>query len=99
MWVGGLTEILKISAHAAAYDIPVVPHGSGPFSYHFVMSQTHSPYCEYVANSADGRSVLPVFGTLFSDEPVPVRGRIDVSDAPGFGLTRNPDANLIESGG
>jgi L-rhamnonate dehydratase len=32
MWLGGLTELLKVSAHAAAYDIPVVPHGSGPYS-------------------------------------------------------------------
>ena len=40
MWVGGLTELLKIAAHAAAYDIPVVPHGSGPYSYQFIaMSQ------------------------------------------------------------
>lgn len=99
MWVGGLTELLRISAHASAYDIPVVPHGSGPFSYHFVMSQPHSPYCEYVANSADGRSVLPVFGSLFSNEPVPVNGRLDVSDDPGFGLVRNPEASLIESEG
>lgn len=35
-WLGGLTELLKVSAMAAAYDIPVVPHGSGPYSYHFI---------------------------------------------------------------
>jgi L-rhamnonate dehydratase len=98
MWVGGLTELLRISAHAAAYDIPVVPHGSGPFSYHFVMSQPHSPYCEYVANSADGQSVLPVFGPLFSNEPVPENGRLDVPDTPGFGLIKSPDAVLMEAG-
>jgi L-rhamnonate dehydratase len=94
MWVGGMTELLRIAAHAAAYDLPVVPHGSGPYSYHFVMSQTNAPYCEYVANSADGRSVQPVFGELFSDEPTPTNGRLDVSDAPGFGLTLSPHARL-----
>ncbi len=94
MWVGGLTELLRIAAHASAYDIPVVPHGSGPYSYHFVMSQTNSPFCEYVANSPDGRAVLPVFGLLYTDEPVPANGRLDVSDAPGFGLTLNPAARL-----
>jgi L-alanine-DL-glutamate epimerase-like enolase superfamily enzyme len=94
MWAGGLTELLKISAHAAAYDVPVVPHGSGPYSYHFVMSQTNSPFCEYVANSPDGLGVRPVFGNLFLDEPVPVDGRIDVGDAPGFGLRLNPAAKL-----
>jgi L-rhamnonate dehydratase len=71
MWVGGLTELLKISAMAAAYDIPVVPHASGPYSYHFVVSQTNCPFQEYLANSADGKSVLPVFGNLFSNEPIP----------------------------
>jgi L-rhamnonate dehydratase len=94
MWVGGLTELLRIAAHAAAYDLPVVPHGSGPYSYHFVMSQPNAPYCEYVANSADGRSVKPVFGDLFSDEPTPANGRLDVSEAPGFGLTLAEGAPL-----
>jgi L-alanine-DL-glutamate epimerase-like enolase superfamily enzyme len=37
MWVGGMTELLKVSAMAAAYDLPVVPHASGPYSY--VISQ------------------------------------------------------------
>jgi L-rhamnonate dehydratase len=27
MWMGGLTELIKVAAMAAAYDIPVVPHG------------------------------------------------------------------------
>ncbi|MGF6233304.1 L-rhamnonate dehydratase [Inquilinus ginsengisoli] len=94
MWAGGLTELLRIAAHAAAYDIPVVPHGSGPYSYHYVMSQPNAPFCEYVANSPDGRSVQPVFGSLFRNEPVPQNGRLDVSDAPGFGLELNPDAPL-----
>ena len=94
MWVGGLTELLKITAHASAYDIPVVPHGSGPYSYHFVMSQTNAPFCEYIANSADGRTVQPVFGKLYLNEPVPVNGRLGVSDAPGFGLDLNPAVKL-----
>jgi L-rhamnonate dehydratase len=86
MWVGGLTELLRIAAHASAYDIPVVPHGSGPYSYHFIASQTQLPLCEYVAASPDGRSILPVFGTLFSGEALPQNGRLKVSDAPGFGM-------------
>ncbi len=81
MWVGGLTELLRISAHAmdfAAYDLQVTPHGSGPYSYHFIASQPHSQYCEYVAASPDGRSVVPVFGGLFHDEPIPKNGRISL---------------------
>lgn len=45
-WVGGLTELLKISAHAAAYDVPVVPHASSCYSYHFAMSQLNTPFAE-----------------------------------------------------
>lgn len=83
---------------AAAYDIPVIPHASGPYSYHFVVSQANSPFQEYLANSPDGKSVLPVFGNLFTNEIVPTNGYIDVSalDKPGFGLEVNPEASLVE---
>src|SRR5262249_47004179 len=96
MWVGGLTELLKIASQAAAYDIPVVPHASGPYSYHFVISQNNTPFQEYLANSPDGKSVLPVFGGLFKDEPLPKDGKIDVSalDKPGFGLELDPNTAL-----
>lgn len=101
MWLGGMTELLKVSAMAAAYDIPVVPHASGPYSYHFVMSQPNTPFQEYLANSPDGKSVLPVFGDLFIDEPIPTKGFLTAADLdkPGFGLTLNPAvrAKLIPS--
>ena len=87
MWVGGMSELLKIAAHASTLDIPVIPHGSGPYSYHFIASQTADPLCEYVATSADGRSILPVFGDLFEGEDVPQGGKLRLSDAPGFGMT------------
>lgn len=86
MWVGGLTELLRIAAHASAYDIPVVPHGSGPYSYHFIASQTGPAFCEYVAASSDGASIAPVFGRLFEGEDIPTGGRLRVSSAPGFGM-------------
>ncbi|KAI9660146.1 MAG: hypothetical protein M1821_001498 [Bathelium mastoideum] len=99
MWVGGMTELLKVSAMASAYDIPVVPHASGPYSYHFVVSQTNSPFQEYLANSPDGKSVLPVFGNLFTNEPIPEMGYLDISalDRPGFGLEVSPSAPLINA--
>ena len=87
-----MTELLKVAAMAAAYDIPVVPHASGPYSYHFVISQPNTPFQEYLANSPDGKSVLPVFGDLFIDEPIPTKGYLTTADLdkPGFGLTINP---------
>ncbi|KAL8740654.1 MAG: hypothetical protein Q9184_008465, partial [Pyrenodesmia sp. 2 TL-2023] len=97
MWVGGLTELQRIAVMASAYDIPVVPHASGPYSYHFVVSQPNAPFQEYLANSPDGKSVLPVFGDLFINEPLPTKGYLDVEqlDKPGFGLELNPNARLI----
>lgn len=95
MWVGGLTECLRIAAHAAAYDTPVVPHGSGPYSYHFIAAQTGPAFCEYVLASADGQSVLPVFGALFDGEPLYRDGRMVLPDAPGFGMSLKHDVTLI----
>ena len=86
MWVGGLTETLRIAAHASTLDIPVIPHGSGPYSYHFIASQTATALCEYVASSADGQSIQPVFGDLFEGEAVPHDGSLTLSAAPGFGM-------------
>lgn len=96
MWVGGLTELLKIAAHASAYDIPVVPHGSGPYSYHFIASQTGPAFCEYVAASPDGRSITPVFGDLFDGEQMPENGKLKPSEAPGFGMTIS-DRSVLEA--
>ena len=86
MWVGGMTELLRIAAHASAYDLTVVPHGSGPYSYHFITSQTGPAFCEYVAASADGKTIHPVFGDLFVGEQLPLDGKMTLSDAPGFGM-------------
>jgi L-rhamnonate dehydratase len=96
MWVGGMTELLRIAAQAAAYDLPVVPHGSGPYSYHFIASQTGAAFCEYVAASPDGQSIQPVFGDLFVGEPLPEKGRIRLGDAPGFGMELRDRSMLVE---
>ena len=98
MWCGGLTELLRISAMAAAYDIPVVPHGSGAYSYHFVITQPHCPFCEYLNTSADCTEFPPVFGEMFINEQVPINGRIRPTDEPGCGLKLNRESlNLVRT--
>jgi len=94
-WCGGLTELLRISSMAAAYDIPVVPHGSGAYSYHFVITQPHCPFCEYLNTSPDCLSFPSVFGNLFENEILPVNGKIKLNNEPGFGMKLNrKDLNL-----
>jgi L-rhamnonate dehydratase len=44
MWAGGLSEALRIAALASAFDVPVVPHAGGVYSYHFAMAQPGVPY-------------------------------------------------------
>lgn len=96
MWLGGLTELLRVSAMAAAYDIAVVPHGSGPYSYHFVISQPHSPFVEYINTSPGSDEIWPVFGNLFIDEPLPRDGLVRPADAPGWGLRLNREAVRLQ---
>lgn len=46
-WCGGLTELRRIAAMAAAYDIPVIPHGGGSRDgVHFIMATPNSPWAE-----------------------------------------------------
>ncbi|WDR06711.1 L-rhamnonate dehydratase [Devosia rhodophyticola] len=98
MWVGGLTELLRIAAQASAYEIPVIPHGSGPYSYQFIASQTDLAFCEYVAASPDGRSIRPIFGELFEGEALPVNGKLILGDAPGFGMVLADRSALVAAG-
>lgn len=56
MWAGGMTELLKVAAMASAYDVHVVPHASGPYSYHFVVSQSNSPFQDTWRTVQTGRA-------------------------------------------
>lgn len=96
MWLGGLTEAMRVAAMAAAYDIPVVPHGSGVYSYHYVMALPHSPFCEYLITSANAETVEPVFGGLFEGEVLPADGKVRPSDEPGFGMKLRKDGHNLK---
>ncbi|TCP36587.1 L-rhamnonate dehydratase [Sphingomonas sp. BK235] len=95
-WCGGLTELLKISAYAESRGVLVIPHGSSVYSYHFVATRHHSPFAEFLMMHPDASEVVPMFAPQLLGEPVPERGRLAVSalDAPGFGVTLNPDVPL-----
>jgi L-rhamnonate dehydratase len=86
MWCGGLSEAIKIAAMAAAQKVAVVPHGSGAYSYHFVLATTNAPFAEFLVMSPKADTIVPVLGNVFSGEPLPEKGMLRVPDRPGFGL-------------
>jgi L-alanine-DL-glutamate epimerase-like enolase superfamily enzyme len=82
---GGISELRKIAAMASAYGIPVIPHGVGAPTYHFVMATNNAPRAEFVDIFAQGgRAIL-------KGEPQPHGGFIELADSPGFGYELDPD--------
>jgi L-rhamnonate dehydratase len=76
---GGLSELKKIAAMASAHDLPVIPHGVGAATYHFVMATHNSPRAEFVDIFAQGGN------PILQGEPEPQNGFVELSDRPGFG--------------
>jgi L-rhamnonate dehydratase len=93
-WCGGITELIKISALADARGVPVVPHGSSVYSYHFSITRHNSPFAEFLMMAPKADEVIPMFSPLLLDEPVPVNGRMQLQDTPGFGVRLNPECVL-----
>jgi L-rhamnonate dehydratase len=70
---------------AQPYDMPVIPHGASVYNYHFVLSNTNSPYAEYLS-VGEGKEIQPIFSVL-EGEPLPVNGRVILDPSlPGFGV-------------
>ncbi len=91
MWCGGMTEALRIGALAAQKGVPVAPHAGGVYSYHFAAALGGVPFVEYCIPSPGGDEIIPVFGDMFDGEPLPVDGKITLSDRPGWGLELRRD--------
>ena len=75
---------------AKHYDVPVIPHGSSVYNYHFVMANTNSPYAEYLS-VGEGHDIQPIFSIL-DGEPLPVDGKVTLDpNKPGFGVELKRD--------
>ncbi len=83
---GGLSEVRKIAAMASAHGLPVIPHGIGAPTYHFIMATANAPKAEFVDVFAQGGELL------LAGEPVPGCGFVELSDEPGFGYELNERA-------
>eukprot|EP00658_Telonema_sp_P-2_P074073 TRINITY_DN6323_c0_g1_i9.p1 TRINITY_DN6323_c0_g1~~TRINITY_DN6323_c0_g1_i9.p1 ORF type:complete len:289 (+),score=103.40 TRINITY_DN6323_c0_g1_i9:74-940(+) len=88
-WLGGMTEARRVVALAASYDVLVIPHGSSVYSYHLQYAFRNCPIAEFLNLSPKCDKIVPYFGGLFLDEPLPAGGFIDLPDKPGFGVTLN----------
>jgi len=88
-WCGGLTELQKIAALADSRGVMVIPHGSSVYSYHFVITRHNSPFAEFLMMAPAADRVVPMFHPQLIGEPVPVNGRLKLSDSPGFGVELN----------
>jgi L-rhamnonate dehydratase len=86
-WCGGLSEMRHIGALAAAYDIPVIPHGGWRGGCpHYILATTNSPWCEMFLPPPGGPKEVY---QRFEEENNITRGPEGIymrpSDRPGFG--------------
>ncbi|CAF1516015.1 unnamed protein product [Rotaria sordida] len=89
-WCGGITEARRIVGLGSAYDVPIIPHCSSIYSYHLQYAFPNLPMSEFILLSPGGDSILPIFGQLFNDEPLPIDGWIHLDpNKAGFGVTLN----------
>lgn len=93
-WCGGLTELRKIAQLADEHCVPVVPHGSSVYSYHFAIAHHNSPFSEFLMMAPNADAIVPMFSPLLLDEPTPQNGRMQVPSRPGFGVRLNPACTL-----
>jgi L-rhamnonate dehydratase len=87
-WCGGLTELRKIGALAAAYDIPVIPHAGGlsPETVAFTMATTNAPWCELFMPPPGGpKEVYQRFEERMRITRGPEGIYMQPQDAPGLG--------------
>jgi L-rhamnonate dehydratase len=86
-WCGGLTEMRRIGALAAAYDIPVIPHGGGGRdSVHFIAATVNSPWAELFMPPPGGpKEVYARYEEDYQLSRGPEGIYTRPSDKPGFG--------------
>lgn len=63
-WCGDLTELIKIGNLVDAYDKMVIPHRSGPYSYHYITTKVNSPFAECLMMSPHADQVVPQYYPL-----------------------------------
>lgn len=86
-WCGGLTEMRRIGALAAAYDIPVIPHGGGlGEGVHYIMATTNAPWAEMFMPAPGGpKEVYDLWEERYNLSKGPEGVYMRPLEKPGFG--------------
>jgi L-rhamnonate dehydratase len=86
-WCGGLTELRRIGALAAAYDIPVIPHGGGlNGATHWIIANVNAPWAELFMPSPGGpKEVYQLWEEQYKITRGPEGIYTRPHDLPGFG--------------
>jgi L-alanine-DL-glutamate epimerase-like enolase superfamily enzyme len=94
-YLGGIARTLRVVGLAAAAGLPVTPHSANLslvtlFTMHLLRAIPNAgPYLEL---SIEGRDYYPWQEGLFVESPYAVRnGQVNVTDAPGWGVTIAPE--------
>lgn len=87
-WCGGLTELRRIGALAAAYDIPVIPHGGGlNGTTHWIIANVNAPWAELFMPAPGGPKEVY---QLWEEQYLITRGPEGIytrpPERPGFGF-------------
>jgi len=90
-WVGGISQTLKITDLAQAYNVPIMMHDcTGPLTLlagvHVGMARANVAWQETVR-----RNLRETYPKLITHNPQVEQGRIFASDAPGIGTEWQPE--------
>ena len=86
-WCGGLTELRRIGALAAAYDRPVIPHGGGlNGAIHWIIANVNAPWAELFLPAPGGpKEVYRMWEEQYQITRGPEGVYTRPSEQPGFG--------------
>ena len=62
----------------------------------FGIASTLTPFNEFINLHPKATEVVPIFGKMFTNEPVPIKGEVSLTDLPGFGAELNDEVELEE---
>lgn len=90
-WSGGITDMRRVAAMAAAYNVAVIPHNGvmQPWATHFMLANPSCPLAEYVVFYGPNDVAPP---PVMLGELKPEGGRVRPSETPGAGV----ELDLVE---